>query len=148
TAQGRSRNCPCNVAQDSAVEAHMRTLNRLRLSQGGWIRERQVLILAIAMIAAIVGYAAFGGGTPAAAQSRPRADSLQGTASLTGTVDAAKPFKAAQVYIRNVDKRMLYMVFTSAGKFRAVALLPGNYEINVQARGLESDVQKLVVKAG
>jgi streptogramin lyase len=52
------------------------------------------------------------------------------------------------VFIRNVDKRMLYMVYTNAGKFRAVALLPGNYEINVQARGLESDVQKLVIKAG
>ena len=60
----------------------------------------------------------------------------------------AKPFKAAQVYLRNVDKRMLYMVYTNAGKFRAVALLPGNYEISVQARGLESDVQKLVIKAG
>ena len=47
------------------------------------------------------------------------------------------------MYIRNVDTRILYMVYTNAGKFRAVALLPGNYEINVQARGLESDVQKL-----
>jgi virginiamycin B lyase len=74
--------------------------------------------------------------------------SLQGTASLTGTVDAVKPFKAAQVYIRNVDKRILYMVYTNAGRFRAVALLPGNYEIDVQASGLESDVQKLVIKAG
>ena len=126
----------------------MRTLNLIRSSRGRWTRERQVLVLAVAMIGLVVGYAAFGGGAPAAAQSRPRAESLQGTASLTGTVDAAKPFKAAQVYIRNMDTRMLYMVFTAAGKFRAVALLPGNYEINVQARGLESDVQKLVVKAG
>jgi virginiamycin B lyase len=126
----------------------MRTLNRLRLSQGRWIRDRQAVLFAIAMTGLIAGYAAFDRGAPAQAQGRPRTESLQGTASLTGTVDAAKPFKAAQVYIRNVDKRMLYMVFTSAGKFRAVALLPGNYEINVQARGLESDVQKLVVKAG
>src|SRR3954451_1501288 len=126
----------------------MRTLNLMRSSRGRWTRARQALVLAVAMLGLAVGYAASGGGTPAAAQSRPRAESLQGTASMTGTVDAAKPFKAAQVYIRNVDTRMLYMVFTAAGKFRAVALLPGSYEINVQARGLESDVQKLVVKAG
>src|SRR5439155_17752066 len=84
----------------------------------------------------------------AAPRGSARDQALQGTASLSGTVEAAKPFKAAQVFIRNVDKRMLYMVYTNAGKFRAVALLPGNYEINVQARGLESDVQKLVIKAG
>ena len=69
-------------------------------------------------------------------------------ASLTGTVDAPGPFKAAQVYLRNIDTRILYMVYTNAGRFKAVALLPGNYEINVQARGLESDVQKLAIKAG
>jgi len=85
----------------------------------------------------------------AAPRGSARDQALQGTASLSGTVTAAKPFKAAQVYIRNVDKRMLYMVYTNAGAFRAVALLPGNYEVNVQAKGgFESDVQKLVVKAG
>jgi streptogramin lyase/mono/diheme cytochrome c family protein len=88
-------------------------------------------------------------GPKVAAQNGGKAPALPGTASLSGTVTAAKPFKAAQVYIRNVDKRMLYMVYTNAGAFRAVALLPGNYEVNVQAKnGLESDVQKLVVKAG
>src|SRR5438093_13533489 len=85
----------------------------------------------------------------AAPRGSARDQALQGTASLSGTVTAAKPFKAAQVYIRNVDKRMLYMVYTNAGAFRAVALLPGNYEVNVQAKGgFESDVQKLAVKAG
>jgi mono/diheme cytochrome c family protein len=73
---------------------------------------------------------------------------MAGMATLAGTVDATKPFKAAQVYIRNTDRRMLYMVYTNAGKFRAVALLPGTYEIKVQAPGLASDVQKLEIKAG
>jgi streptogramin lyase len=63
-------------------------------------------------------------------------------------VDSAAPFKAAQVYIRNVDKRILYMVYTSAGQFRAVSLFPGNYEVSVSTKGLESDVQKLVLKSG
>jgi streptogramin lyase/mono/diheme cytochrome c family protein len=97
-----------------------------------------------------LGCLVFGTSRPnVAAQSGAKDPALQGLASLSGTVTAGKPFKAAQVYIRNVDKRMLYMVYTNAGAFRAVALLPGNYEINVQAKGgLESDVQKLVVKAG
>ena len=67
---------------------------------------------------------------------------------MSGTVDSTTPFKAAQVFIRNVDKRILYMVYTSAGQFRAVALFPGNYEVSVSTKGLESDVQKLALKAG
>jgi streptogramin lyase len=107
----------------------------------------QALMFASVATAVAAGYWVSGASARATAQSRD-ASFLQGTAALTGTVDAATPFKAAQVYIRNVDKRMLYMVYTNAGKFKAVALLPGNYEINVQATGLESDVQKLAVKAG
>jgi len=57
---------------------------------------------------------------------------------MSGTVTSAKPFKAAQVYIRNVDMRIMYMVFTNAGQFRAVSLFPGNYEISVTAKGFKS----------
>jgi streptogramin lyase len=109
---------------------------------------RQVLMLVIAVTGLVAGYFVSAVSGRATAQSRPKAAPLQGMVSLTGTVDSTKPFKAAQVYIRNVDRRMLYMVYTDGGRFRAVALLPGNYEINVQARGLESDVQRLVIKAG
>ena len=110
-------------------------------------RGRSVLIVLTAVTTLAAGYLASGVGVDA--QSRETAAALQsGTATVTGSVDAAKPFKAAQVYFRNVDKRMLYMVYTNAGKFKAVALLPGNYEVNVQARGLESDVQKVAIKAG
>ena len=115
---------------------------------------RRLATLAIAVTASLVagyGYVVFDGTARAvAAQTRTagNAGALAGMASLSGTVDAGKPFKAAQVYIRNVDKRMLYMVYTNAGRFRAVALFPGNYEVSVQAKGLESDVQKLVLKAG
>src|SRR5216117_1163616 len=78
----------------------------------------------------------------------PQSGGIAGTASLSGAVDSSTPFKAAQVFIRNVDKRILYMVYTNAGQFRAVALFPGNYEIRAAAKGVESEVQKLVVKAG
>ena len=67
---------------------------------------------------------------------------------MTGSVTAQKPFKAAQVYIRNSDKRLLYMVYTNAGQFRALGLFPGNYEVSVTARGLKSEVQRLAIKAG
>ena len=75
-------------------------------------------------------------------------NAVRGTGSLTGTVTAPMPFKAAQVYIRNAQKRMLYMVFTEAGRFRAMALLPGEYEVSVRAKGLASGVQKLTIRAG
>jgi len=40
------------------------------------------------------------------------------------------------------------MVYTNAGKFRAVSLFPGNYEVSVTAKGFTSDTQKLAIKAG
>jgi len=66
---------------------------------------------------------------------------VPGTATLSGTVTAAQPFQAAQVYIRNLDKGIVYMVYTDAGRFRAVALFPGNYEISASTKHFESDVQ-------
>src|SRR5882672_8648032 len=85
--------------------------------------------------------------TPAPQRSAG-AGGLTGMATMTGSVTAGKPFKAAQVYIRNTDKRILYMVYTNAGQFRARALFPGNYEVSVTAKGLKSDIQRLAIKAG
>jgi len=73
---------------------------------------------------------------------------VAGTATLTGTVESSTPYSAAQVFIRNTDKRMLYMVYTNEKRFRAVALFPGNYEISAATKDLKSDVQKLTIKAG
>jgi streptogramin lyase len=84
------------------------------------------------------------GGVATAQKAAP----LQGMATLSGTVTADKPFKAARVYLDNVDKHIMYMVYTSGGAFRAVALFPGTYELVVKGQGLESERQKLVVKAG
>jgi streptogramin lyase len=100
-------------------------------------------LLAGAIVFQVSGWA----GATISAQQRA-GGSIAGMGSLTGTVTAGKPFKAAQVYIRNVDKRILYMVYTNAGQFRAVSLFPGNYEVNVVARGFESDLQKLTIKTG
>ena len=97
-----------------------------------------------------IGYAAFSArGEAAAPQSTAgRSAAAASMARLSGSVTAPTAFKAAQVYIRNVDKNIMYMVFTSAGQFRAVSLFPGNYEIRVTAKGLQSDVQKVALKAG
>lgn len=98
----------------------------LTLRQGLW-----VLIVALGLVTAST-----------------QAAEIQGAGSISGTVEARKPFTAAQVYIRNVEKRILYMVYTNGGRFRAVNLFPGNYEINVEVKGMESEVRKFVVKAG
>jgi virginiamycin B lyase len=77
-----------------------------------------------------------------------RAATIPGTGSLSGTVEASKPFKAAQVYAKNIDKNMLYMVYTAGGRYRAVNMFPGNYEVYVKARGMSADAKKIVIHAG
>jgi len=83
-----------------------------------------------------------------AAQAIQNSSSVKGLGTVSGTVVASKPFTAAQVYLRNTDKRIQYMVYTKDGAFHAVALFPGRYELTVRARGLESATQKLVVTVG
>ena len=62
-------------------------------------------------------------GEAAAPQSTAgRGAAVASMARLSGSVTAPTAFKAAQVYIRNVDKNIAHMVFTSAGQFRAVSL--------------------------
>ena len=77
----------------------------------------------------------------------PVANPLPGLVILSGTVTTAKPFKAAQVFARNTDKNILYMVYTSGGRYRAVNLFPGNYDVSVQKLGFTSEVKRIVVKA-
>ena len=125
----------------------MKTWSMLRSSNRRSMRGGHVVALAAVVAAGAAAYVASGGGAAATAQSRDKV-SLKDMPSVTGTVEAAKPFKAAQVYLRNTDRRMSYMVYTQAGKFRAVALLAGNYEISAEAKGLQSDVQKIVIRNG
>src|SRR5438876_4937496 len=108
----------------------------------------RVLLPAIVVVLA-VGYLAVGrGGWASAPVTTVQAPASRSMGTMSGTVNSSKPFKAGQVYIRNVDMRIMYMVFTNAGQFRAVSLFPGNYEISATAKGFKSDVQKLAVKAG
>src|ERR1700752_4804610 len=72
------------------------------------------------------------------------ASPLAGLASVSGTVKAPKEFKAAKVYLKNTDKNVVYMVFTEAGRYQAVDLFPGNYEVSVTKNGFtDSNAQKI-----
>ena len=73
---------------------------------------------------------------------------LPGMGALSGTVTAPEPFIAAQVFIRNTDNNMMYIVFTAGGRYQAVALIPGNYEISVKKSGFAVDSQTLTIQAG
>src|SRR3984893_4487685 len=96
-------------------------------------------------------------GIQPSASSQTRADksaiagtsAVAGMGSLSGTVKAPKEFKAAKVYAKNVDKNVVYMVYTDGGKYQAVDLFPGNYEVSVTKNGFSGgDVQKVTVTAG
>ena len=61
---------------------------------------------------------------------------IAGTGAVTGTVTASKPFTAAQVYLRNAEKGVTFMVYTAGGKYQAINLYPGDYEVTVGAARL------------
>src|ERR1051325_5020712 len=76
------------------------------------------------------------------------ASSTSGSATLEGLVDAPKPFKAAQVHLLNVEKNVLFMVYTANGRYRATHLFPGRYEITVKKAGFAADTRTVTVAAG
>src|SRR5438093_342538 len=75
----------------------------------------------------------------ASAQSEAVKPTIAGTGAVTGTVTAPKPFTAAQVYLRNADKSVTFMVYTAGGKYQAINLYPGDYEVTAARRGFTSE---------
>jgi Carboxypeptidase regulatory-like domain len=73
---------------------------------------------------------------------------IPGTGAVAGAVTAPQPFTAAHVYLYNSEKRVTFMVYTAGGKYQAINLYPGDYEVRAARRGLASDPQKITVKAG
>jgi virginiamycin B lyase len=73
---------------------------------------------------------------------------IPGTGAVTGTVTAGKPFTAAQVYLRRTDKPVTFMVYTSGGRYQAINVLPGEYELTVGRRGFASEAKKITVQPG
>jgi virginiamycin B lyase len=97
---------------------------------------------------AILGIVLFGLGPRSERFEVDAQATVPGTGTVSGTVTAPKAFKAAQVFLRNTDNNVMYGVYTAGGRYRAVALLPGNYEITVRKIGFAVDAQKVVIRAG
>jgi streptogramin lyase len=73
---------------------------------------------------------------------------IEGTGSLSGRVIAPNAFKAAKVYAKNIEKRMLYMVYTKDGLYHAINLLPGNYEVWVEKESfIPGSIEKVYIEA-
>src|SRR5439155_1671990 len=89
----------------------------------------QTLAQTVVAVVILLGLGCVYGSTALAPARAADGDTLPGTATLTGVVNAPKPFKAARVHLMNVDKNVLFMVYTSGGRYRAVDLFPGNYEV-------------------
>jgi virginiamycin B lyase len=76
-----------------------------------------------------------------------KTDTIAGTGRVSGKVEAPGPFQAAQVHLMNVDKNVLFMVYTNGGRYEAVNLFPGKYDVSVVKRGFTADKQTVSLKA-
>jgi virginiamycin B lyase len=110
------------------------------------IRKRSVLagVFGMGLILVCLQVSAFAGDSESKLAAKP----ISGTGTIFGKVDAPQELKAAQVYIRNVDKNIVYMVYTTAGRYEAIDLLPGAYAVTIKKNGFSSDTKKLVIAAG
>lgn len=61
---------------------------------------------------------------------------LPGLGQVEGAVTAPKSAMGAKVTLRNVDKEVYYVVFVAKGRYRAVNMFPGRYEVTVDKPGL------------
>ncbi len=84
--------------------------------------------LILALEAALLLTAAPHAGAQGQSQKSPgggaAASPLAGLGSISGTVKAPGEFKAAKVYAKNLEKNVVYMVFTENGRYQAVDLFP------------------------
>jgi streptogramin lyase len=61
------------------------------------------------------------------------ADQLAGYGQLSGKVTGSEPGVLSVVYAYNTDKDVGYTVFVVDGKYRAVNLIPGSYDVTIRA---------------
>jgi virginiamycin B lyase len=83
----------------------------------------------------------------AAAVAAAEAAQLPGLGRASGTVRADAPVVAAQVDLHHVEKNVIYTVFTQQGRWRAVNLFPGAYDVTVTKAGFAPAKGKLTVAA-
>jgi len=80
--------------------------------------------------------------------TQPGPQISEGRAQLSGSISADSPLKAVKIRALNLDKRVMYMVFSSRGRYRALGLLPGRYEITVQKSRFSAPAQSFDLAAG
>src|SRR5215467_7873983 len=96
----------------------------------------------------VIALATLGGTAAIAPVLAQDAVQIAGSAAVSGSVEATKPFTAAQVHFMNVDKNVLFMVYTSGGRYRAVNLFPGRYEVTVRKPGFAAEPRTITLAAG
>lgn len=77
-----------------------------------------------------------------------RADQLPGYGAIAGKVTATKNPGTAKVYAWNDARHIAYSVWVADGKYQAINMFPGTYEVTVSKPGLTTETAKVVVKAG
>ncbi len=73
---------------------------------------------------------------------------VPGTATLSGKITAPAACEAARMYAQNMDRNVIYMVYTGDGNYQAVAMFPGNYEVWVEKVGFEAERREIQLEAG
>jgi mono/diheme cytochrome c family protein len=60
------------------------------------------------------------------------ADQLPGLAQLSGAVTVPKPVGQLAIYALNTDKNVGYLVYVVDGRYRAVNMFPGHYDVTLR----------------
>jgi streptogramin lyase len=81
------------------------------------------------------------------ALAMPSAAQIAGTGTLNGTVTAPEAFSAAKVFARKAGANITYVVFTEGGKYSAVNVMPGNYEVWAERQGFTSNRATVTISA-
>ncbi|MCB2107453.1 MAG: carboxypeptidase regulatory-like domain-containing protein [Rhodobacteraceae bacterium] len=76
------------------------------------------------------------------------ADLLPGMGAVSGTVTAPTDPDTAKVYAWNADMQVGFSVWVADGKYRAINMFPGTYEVTVSKNGLSSESANVTVTAG
>ena len=82
------------------------------------------------------------------AESAAGAELISGMGALSGKVTAPTNPGTAKVYAWNSARQIGFSVWVADGRYRAVNLFPGTYEVTVSKSGLSTETAKVVVTAG
>lgn len=75
------------------------------------------------------------------------ADPVPGLSQVEGSVTAPKSVAGTKVTLKNIDRNVSYTVFAAKGRYRAVNMFPGRYEVTVEKRGLSAPVKQFALAA-